>query len=162
MLFVVTVVTPVGLHEHGIDLFGINDFALVANGFDHRSDTEIFDTAQHAFAAASHEVHCRFGEGGVCQSNLVKLVVDELLYPRSGQGFDFDGVGDPTANVFVGPQLQGGVEAALPKEDEVVIFRKIFQQQAQLAQGLNGDEVGIVYYRDDEFAFVVEAAGFFD
>ena len=32
--FVAGVVTPVGLHEHGVDLFEINCFGAVAHGFD--------------------------------------------------------------------------------------------------------------------------------
>ena len=32
--FVTGVVTPVGLHEHGVDLFEINCFGAVAHGFD--------------------------------------------------------------------------------------------------------------------------------
>ena len=32
--FVTGVVTPVGLHEHGVDLFEVNGFGAVAHGFD--------------------------------------------------------------------------------------------------------------------------------
>jgi hypothetical protein len=44
--FVAGVVTPVGLHEHGVDLFEINGFGAVAHGFEERADTEVPDGPQ--------------------------------------------------------------------------------------------------------------------
>ena len=43
------VVTPVGLHEHGIDLFEIDGFGLVAHGFDEGADAEVFHGPEGAF-----------------------------------------------------------------------------------------------------------------
>jgi hypothetical protein len=44
--FVAGVVTPAGLHEHGVDLFEINGFGAVAHGFEERADTEVPDGPQ--------------------------------------------------------------------------------------------------------------------
>jgi hypothetical protein len=41
MGFVSGVVTPVGLHEHGVDLLETDGFGAVAHGFDERPDTEV-------------------------------------------------------------------------------------------------------------------------
>ena len=78
MLLVFTVVTPVWLHQDGVDLFGVDHADLIPHRFDHASDAEVFDTAQDALAAATDEVHCRFAEGGVGESDPVELFVDEL------------------------------------------------------------------------------------
>jgi hypothetical protein len=47
--FVAGVMPPVGLHEHGIDLFEVDGFGVVSHGFDEGADAEVFDGAQGAF-----------------------------------------------------------------------------------------------------------------
>jgi hypothetical protein len=74
--FVAVVVPPVGLHEHGVDLFEVNGLGLVANGFDERSDAEVFDGAQGAFGSAQDELDGILGEGGVGQGGEVELLMD--------------------------------------------------------------------------------------
>jgi YD repeat-containing protein len=44
--FVVVIVPPVGLHEHGVGLFETDALGLVANGFDQGADAEVFDGTQ--------------------------------------------------------------------------------------------------------------------
>jgi hypothetical protein len=78
MLLVFAVVTPVRLHQDCVNLFRIHHADLIPHRFDHASDAEVFDTAQDALAAATDEVHCRFAEGGVGESDPVELFVDEL------------------------------------------------------------------------------------
>jgi len=43
--FLGLVLSPVGLHEDGVDLFEVDGFGLVAHGFDEGSDAEVFDAA---------------------------------------------------------------------------------------------------------------------
>jgi len=74
--FVAGVVTPVGLHEHGVDLFEINGFGAVAHGFDEGADTEIPHGPQDAFGDAQDEVEGVVGEGVVRQAGVVQLGVD--------------------------------------------------------------------------------------
>jgi hypothetical protein len=45
--FLPGVVPPVRLHEHGFDLFEIDGFGLVADGFDQGADAEVFDDSCH-------------------------------------------------------------------------------------------------------------------
>jgi hypothetical protein len=63
---------------------------------------------------------------------------------------------------LVRAKLEGGVEEGLADEDEVVVFGKIFEEEAEFAEGFDGDEMGIVDDWNEELAFGVEVAGFFD
>jgi len=53
--FVAAVVPPVGLHEHGVDLFETDGPGLVADGFDQGTDAKVFDRPQGAFGAAQDD-----------------------------------------------------------------------------------------------------------
>ena len=59
-------------------MFGVDDFGLLAYGFDHGADAEVFYGAEGAFAAPYDEVLAGFGDGVVGQAYLVELVFDEL------------------------------------------------------------------------------------
>ena len=63
--FVTGVVTPVRLHEHGVDLFEVNGFGVVAHGFDEGADTEVSNGPQDALGDAQDEVEGVIGEGVV-------------------------------------------------------------------------------------------------
>ncbi len=54
--FVLHVVAPVRLHEHGVDLLEIDGLGLVAHRFYQGSDTEVFDGPQGAFGDAQDEI----------------------------------------------------------------------------------------------------------
>ena len=54
--FVLHVVAPVRLHEHGVDLLEIYGLGLVAHRFYQGSDTEVFDGPQGAFGDAQDEI----------------------------------------------------------------------------------------------------------
>jgi len=41
--------TPVRLHEDGVDLFEPDDFCMIPHGFDERAYAEVFGGAQGAF-----------------------------------------------------------------------------------------------------------------
>lgn len=43
------VVTPVGLEEDGVDLFEVDGFGAVSDGFDHAADAEVFDGSEGSF-----------------------------------------------------------------------------------------------------------------
>lgn len=109
----VGIVTPVGLHEDGVDLAEADGFDLVANGFDEGSEAEVFDGSQGAFGAASNEVESFFGEGGVWESDAVELGEDEAFELVVVEGVEFGAVGDPGFEIAVDAQLQGGVELGL-------------------------------------------------
>ncbi len=71
--FVFLAVMPEGLEEDGVDLFGVDGFGLVAYGFDHGADAEVFDGSQDAFAATDDEVESGFGVGVMREAYLVEL-----------------------------------------------------------------------------------------
>jgi hypothetical protein len=160
--FVLRVVTPVGLEEDGVDLFEIDGLGAVADGFDEGADAEVFDGSEGAFGGADDEVQRRLGEGVVGKADVVELAVDVVGDGRRGELFEFGGVGDAGADVVVDGELEGGVEGGLGDEDEVVVLGEVLQQEAELAQSLDGEEVGVVDDGDDEFAFGVEVFGFMD
>ena len=155
MAFVFAVVPPVWLHEHGVDLLGVDDLCLVANGLDHAAETQVFDGSQNTLGAAGYEMNGGVGEGGVSQSEQIELPVDKGGDRRIGQGRKRRGVGDAAADVFVDPELQGGVECVVAEQNQVVVFGKILEQKSQFSQGLHGYEMGVVDDGDDEFSFVV-------
>jgi hypothetical protein len=124
--FVLGVVPPVGLHEHGVDLFEVDDFGLVADGFYQGSDTEVLDRSQRAFGKAENEIDGLVGEGLVREAYEVELLVNEGGECARCQGIDFGGVGDTAFEILLRAELQGGVESRLADEDEVVVFREVF------------------------------------
>jgi len=160
--FVALVVTPVGLEQDGVDLGEVDGFGAVADGFDHGADAEVFDGAQGAFGTSCDEVGGGLGEGGVWKANAFKLGVDVGGEVGGGEGFEFGGVGDAGFEVAVGAELEGGVEEGLADEDEVVVFGEVFEEEAEFAEGFDGDEMGVVDDGDKDFSLGVEVAGFFD
>ena len=124
--FVAGVVTPVGLHEPGVDLLQIDGFGVVAHGFDERADTEVPDGPQDAFRDAQDEVERFVGEGVVRQAGEVELGVEIGFQGVRGEGVEFGGVGDAALEVAVGAELEGGVEGGLAEQDEVVVFGEVF------------------------------------
>ncbi|MCF6311569.1 MAG: hypothetical protein L3J39_03875 [Verrucomicrobiales bacterium] len=70
--------SPVRLQEHGIYLFGVDDFDALTHSFNHGSDTEILDCSQGTLGAACYEVLCGFAEGVVWQTYQIELAVNEL------------------------------------------------------------------------------------
>ena len=83
--FVLLVVPPVGLEEHGVDLFEIDGFGAVAHGFDDGADAEVLDGAERPFRAADDEVGRGFGEGVVGEGDSVELAVDEVGHGVRGE-----------------------------------------------------------------------------
>lgn len=77
--FEVLMMTPVGLHEDGVDLGKVDGFGLVADGFYEGADAEVFDGAEDAFGGTHNEVEGRFGEGVVRQADAVELGEDVVL-----------------------------------------------------------------------------------
>ena len=63
--FVPGVVSPVRLHEDGVDLAQIDGFGLIPDGFDESSDAEIFDGSKDAFGGFDNEVEGVLGKGYV-------------------------------------------------------------------------------------------------
>lgn len=107
--FVTLVMPPVRLVEDGVDLFEVDGFGAVSDGFDHGADAEVFDGAEGFFGAACDEVGGGFGEGGMWKANAVELVVDVGGKVSSGEGFEFVAVGDAAFEVVVWAELEGGV-----------------------------------------------------
>ena len=162
MGFVAVVVPPVGLHEHGVDLFEVNGLGLIANGFDERSDAEVFDGAQGAFGGAQDELDGILGEGGVGQGGEVELLMDVVGEGGWREQFEFGGVGDAAFDIELAAELEGGVEGGLADEDEVVVFGEVFEHEAQFVEGFDGQEVGIVDDGDEGFTAGVLGAGLGD
>ena len=90
--FVAGVVPPVGMHEDGVDLFEVDGFGAIPEGFDEAADAEVFNGTQGAFGDAEDESGDILGEGAVRESGAVE------------QG----GVGDAVSEVGVVTKLEGG------------------------------------------------------
>ena len=69
----VTVFSPVGLHEDVVDLFEVHDAGLVAHGFDERAQAEVAGAAQEALAGADDQGQGLGAEGVVAQAGPVQL-----------------------------------------------------------------------------------------
>ena len=74
--FVAGVVPPVGLHEDGVDLFEIDGFGVIIDGFDEAADAAVFNGMQGAFGDAEDEGGGILGEGAVRESGAVEQGVD--------------------------------------------------------------------------------------
>ncbi len=160
--FVLGVVPPVRLHEHGVDLLEIDDFGLVAHRFYQGSDAEVLDRPQRAFGKAQDEIDGLVGEGLVREAHEVELVVDEGGECRRRQSIDFGGVGDTAFEILLRAELEGGVESRLADEDEVVVFREVFQHEPEFMERIYGQKVGVVDDGDDGLAFGVLGASLGD
>ena len=108
--FILGVMPPVRLHKYGVDLFEIDNFSLVPNGFDQRSDAEVFDGSQCSFGEAEDEIDCLVGEGLVRKTSEVELLVDKRGESGRCQGVDFCGVGNTAFEVLLWAELDGGIE----------------------------------------------------
>ena len=97
--------TPVGLHEDGVDLGEIDGFGLGADGFDEGAEAEVFDGTQGAFGAANDEVESFFGEGGMRKADTVELSEDEALELVVVEGVKFCTVGDSGFEITVNAKL---------------------------------------------------------
>ena len=115
------------LHEDGVDLFEIDGFGAVTDGFEQCAEAEIFHSTQGSFRGADDESGGVLGEGAVRESDTIKLAVDEVEQCGGCEGVDAGGVGDSVFDVAVVAELEGGVELGLAEEDEVVIFGEVFE-----------------------------------
>jgi len=70
------------------------------------------------------------------------------------------GVGDAALEVRLFAEPDGGAEIGLAEEDEAMVLGKLIQKEAQLADDIDRQEVGIVDDGDDCLAHGVEPAGF--
>ena len=61
-----------GLHEDGVDLFEINGFGAVTDGFEQGTEAEVFYGAQGTFRSPYDEGSGVFGEGAVRESDTVQ------------------------------------------------------------------------------------------
>ena len=119
--------TPVGLHEDGVDLFEIDGFCAVTDGFEQGAEAEVFHGAQGSFRGPYDECGGVLGKGAVRESDTIQLAVDEVLKCGGCEGVDAGGVGDSVFDVAVVAELEGGVELGLAEEDEVVVFGEVFE-----------------------------------
>jgi len=116
----------VRLHEDGVDLFEIDGFGAVTNGFEQGTEAEVFYGAQGTFRGTDDEGGGVLGEGAVRESDAVELVVNEAGEGGWCEGVDSGGVSDSVFDVAVVTELEGGVELGLAEEDEVVVFGEVF------------------------------------
>ena len=85
--FVLLVVSPVRLEQHGINLLEINGFCAVTHSFYHRPDTEVLDGSESTFRTSDDEVDGFLREGAVWQAYPVKLTVDVFGKGVRGESF---------------------------------------------------------------------------
>jgi hypothetical protein len=160
--FVLGIVTPVGLEEDGVDLLEIDGLGAVADGFDERTDAEVFDGSEGAFRGADDEVEGLLREGVVGKADVIELAVDVVGDGWRGELFELGGVSHPGTDVVIDGELEGGVEGGLGDEDEVVVFWEVFEEEAELAQGFDGKEMGVIDDGDDELSLGVEVLRLMD
>jgi hypothetical protein len=98
----------------------------------------------------------------VGQGDGVELGEDEVGHVVGGQPGDEDGVGHAALDVVVWGQRKRGQETGLGDEDEVVVLGKVLEEQAQAAQVVDLDEMGVVDDGREHLAGVVDAMGFLD
>jgi len=72
-----------GLDEHAIDLFEIDEAGLVTHRFDERTEAEVSGATQESLAGANDQGQGFGAEGVVAEAGAVELVEDER----------FDGLG---------------------------------------------------------------------
>ena len=84
--FVAGVVPPVGLHEHGVDLFEIDGFAVIADGFDEAADAEVFNGTQGAFGDTEDEGGGILGDSGYAGVRRGRAGRGCSLLARRGRG----------------------------------------------------------------------------
>ena len=92
----VMVFSPVGLHEHAVDLVESDDLFAVADRFEHGEDAEVAGAPQDAFEGACDERDGLVAEGIVPEphdvNQPVTLGIDEgfrkVLKPRGGRAYN--------------------------------------------------------------------------
>ena len=78
------------------------------------------------------------------QGDLVELVEDPRFHLVVDEFFESGGVGDPAFDVLVDDEGEGVKELGLGEEDEVVVFWEFFEDEAEVTEGIERHEVGIV------------------
>jgi hypothetical protein len=124
--FVAGIVTPVRLHEHGVDLFETDGFCLVSHGFEQGADAEVFYSTQGAFGTALDEREGFGAECGVGEAYAVELIVDKMKDGIGSECVKTSGVGDAVFDVGVLAELESSIELRMTEEDEVMIFGEVF------------------------------------
>jgi len=150
------------LKEDAIDLFEVNLFGLIPDGFQEAGEAEIADSADNAFGGTDDESQRLFGEGVVAEACAIELAQDEfgsLIGIESGED---DGVGDSGFDVLVDGEIDVDEKIGLADEDEVVIFWEVFKEKSEFAQGFDFHQMSVINDGDDHFAELIEVEGFFD
>jgi hypothetical protein len=93
----------------------------------------------------------------VSEGDLVEFGEDEGMQIIGGELFDQNGVGDAALDVVVDAERELGEKLRLRNQDQVVVFGKILEEQAQPAQRVDAHEVGVVDDGHEHFAGVVDA-----
>jgi len=73
---ILTIATPVGLHQHGVDLCESDGFGVVVYGLDERAEAQVVDVPQSAIRGPQDECHGVIGECVRGQSREFELVLD--------------------------------------------------------------------------------------
>jgi hypothetical protein len=139
-----------------IDLIEVDDLFTVSDGFEHGRDAEVASAAQDAFGRADDEINSIIGEGIVAELNNVELAVDEVFHIIRVYSGHLDGIGDTAFDVLVDDEMQFLHELRLSKEDEIVIFREVLEEEPEFSQAFHIHEMGIVDDRDEHFTFMVD------
>jgi len=92
----------------------------------------------------------------VAQFDEIELAVNEVFHVIRIHPGDLDGIGNAAFDVLVDDEMQFLHELRLCKEDEIVVFRKVLEEEPEFAQAFHIHEMGIVDDRDEHFAFMVD------
>ena len=77
------VFSPMGLHEHAIDLLEVNELFSVLYGLEHGGDTEVSGTTQNSFRRSNDQLYGLLGEGVMTQYLSVSFMRPRYLYQFS-------------------------------------------------------------------------------
>ena len=151
-----------GLDEHAVDVFEIDDAGLVAHGFDEGAQAEVAGASQQALAGADDQGQAFRREGVVAQPGAVQLAGDEGFDGFGTQARQHDRVGEAGADFFVDGEGQRLEQRRLANEHEVVGVGKVLAEQGQFAQAVGGHEMGVVNDGDEHLADAMDFEGYLD
>jgi len=156
------IVAPVGLEQDAVDLFEIDAFGLIADGFEQTGQTQVAGATQEAVGGADDEGEGFLGKGVVGEADGIELADNELVDLVGIEPGDDDGKGDAGLDVLVDAEVKIGQERGLADQNQVVILREVFEQQTQFTQAVHFHEMGVVDNGSNHHTEMVEAERFLD
>jgi hypothetical protein len=126
---------PVRLNQDAVDQVNVHRAtAGCAHRLQHRGQTEIAALPQNAVGRANDQLRRALGESAVGQPHPLQLAMDELAHVVWMQPLGDDRIGHATFEILIDGQIKVAEQLGLADQDQIVILRKILEQQAQFAK----------------------------